>query len=210
MLNEERVRDKGLQDKDKLLTEINLLKHSQPSFFQRFSPVAVLNRFLVAVLLGLVVFWAWLFFQGRNAKGTINRLEDQTTKQQQELSQNQWRDEVVTRQAQIKALDDLITNHLYWSQLLSELAKVTLKSASYLSFQAESENNEINLAVSLPSMADLDKFLQAFDSTQLNRYFSDLKLGGVGKVASKGQNFIRVDIQLKFNPELLKYQADKQ
>jgi len=81
-----------------------------------------------------------------------------------------------------------------------------LKNASYLSFRAENQGS-INLAVQLPTMTDLDKFLQIFDSAKINKYFTDLKMSGISKVVEKDQNYLKVDVRLKYDPVLLKYKA---
>lgn len=186
------------------MAQINLLKQKQPSVFTRIGLLAIFSKLALLGLLVLVIFWTWFFFQSKSASKDIQVLDERVAKQKQELSENDRRDEIITRQAQLKKFDVLISGHLYWSQLLPELAKVTLKKASYLSFRAESEGG-INLAVKLPSIADLDKFLQIFDSAKINRYFSDLKMGGISKVVEKDNAYVRVDVQLKYNPELLQY-----
>lgn len=188
------------------MAQINLLKQNQPSAFARIGLLAILNKLALLGLLVLIIFWFWFLSQSKSAGKEIQALDAQVAKQKQELSENGRRDEVVTRQSQLKEFDTLISNHLYWSQLLPELAKVTLKSASYLSFRAEIEGG-ISLSVKLPSIAELDKFLQIFDSAKINRYFSDLKMGGISKVVEKNNNYIRIDVQLKYNPELLKYKS---
>jgi|SRR3989344_2132409 len=188
------------------MAQINLLKQNQGSGLGGLEITGILSKLAAFLLLFLAVFYAWKFFQSKSAEKQISSLESQILKQKQELSEIKGRDEVFTRQAQLKGFDSLISGHAYWSQLLPELAKVTLKKASYLSFRAENQGS-INLAVQLPTMTELDKFLQIFDSAKINKYFTDLRMSGISKVVEKDQDYLRVDIRLKYNLELLKYKS---
>jgi hypothetical protein len=188
------------------VAQINLLKQNKTSSFAQTGIVTILAKLSMVAVILLAIYYVWTFFRVRSVEGDIKALTERISVQKQELAQVEKRDEVLTRQAQLKELDGLISSHIYWSQLLPELAKVTLKQSTYLSFQAREEAG-INLSVQVPTISDLDKFLQVFDSAKLNKYFSDLRIGAINKVQENENTFVRVDVQLKYNPELLKYKT---
>ena len=190
------------------MAQINLLKQNKPSALGGVGLVSVISKLAIVGLLALAAYYGWVAFRQRDVKRGIEEIGLQIERQKQELSQVSERDEILTRQSQIKEFDSLISAHMYWSQLLPELAKVTLKNASYLSFRAQNEGT-MTLEVKVPSIAELDKFLLAFDSPKLNRYFSDLKIGGINKVFDGDESYVSVSVQLKYDPKLLEYKAIK-
>ena len=190
------------------MAQINLLKQNKPSALASVGLVSVVSKLAIVGLLAMAAYYGWLTFRQRDLKRGIEQVSQQIEEQKQELSQVSERDEILTRQSQIKEFDSLINGHMYWSQLLPELANVTLKNASYLSFKAQNEGT-MSLDVKVPSIAELDKFLQAFDSPKLNRYFSDLKIGGINKVLDGDESYVSVSVQLKYDPHLLEYQSVK-
>lgn len=181
------------------------MKQNQPRAFGGISLIKVFSRLVLAVIVIMVGYYGWIFFRLKDINKQIGGLNERIAVQRNALAQVDRKDEVLTRQAQLKEFDKLIDNHVYWSQLLPELAKITLKQASYLSFQS-GDDSTINLSVQLPDIAELDKLLQVFDLPKLNKYFRDVKIGGISKTQKEDQTFIRVEIQLKYDPNLIKYQ----
>lgn len=190
------------------MAQINLLKQNKPSELNNLGIFSILSKFALLGILCVLVYYGLLIYRHRAAEKEIKSLQANIARQKQELSQIQRRDEVLVRQAQIKEFNSLISDHIYWSQLMPEFAKVTLKKASYLSFKAV-DVGTISLAVQLPSIAELDKFLQVFNSPKLNRYFSDLKVGGISRIQDEKESHVRVDVQLKYDPGLLIFQNVK-
>lgn len=190
------------------MAQINLLKQNKPSALSGLNPASILSKLAIIGLLFLAAYYGWLTYKTRGIKKEIEGINQQIEQQKQDLAKVKERDEILTRQAQIKEFDSLISGHLYWSQLLPELAKVTLKNASYLSFRAQNDGT-ISMDVRVPSIEELDKFLQVFDSPKLNRYFSDLRIGGINKSFDKDIGYINVDIQMKYDQKLLQNQDIK-
>ena|SRR3989344_3789535 len=186
------------------MAQINLLKQSQPSGLSNLGIFPVLSKFALLFALLLVAYYGVVYFQIKSANKQIVTLTERIAEQEKELAEIPRRNEVLTRQAQALEQDKLVSSHAYWSQLLPELAKVTLKQANYLSFRAVTDGG-LNLSVRVPSIAELDKFLQVFNSPQLNKYFSDVKIGGINKVQEETESYVRVEAQLKYDPGLLKY-----
>ncbi|MEK7618352.1 MAG: hypothetical protein AAB410_04350 [Patescibacteria group bacterium] len=186
------------------MAQINLLKQSKPSEFNNLGFFSVLSKLALFGIFCLLAYYGWLIYKHRATANQTSTLEAAIVSQKQELSEIKGRDEVLIRQAQVKEFDALVSGHVYWSQLMPELAKVTLKEASYLSFKAV-DVGTISLAVQVPSIVELEKFLLVFNSPKINRYFTDLKVGGISRVQDEQESYVRVDVQFKYDPGLLKF-----
>jgi len=184
------------------VTEINLLKpKSSIEDFAQLWPVIV-SRFLLALLLGVVVYYVFLFFQMKTLAAETVKLQAEVQKSKIEARGTLSRDELLTRQSQLQDLDKLIKHHLYWSQLLPALAHVTLTSASYSSVEAFNEG-KANLTVVVPNLDELDKFLQVFNNPKFNKNFYNLRIGAFHKIQNGNATAITFEVNLNFNTALL-------
>ena len=110
---------------------------------------------------------------------------------------------MITRQGQLQSVNGLIKNHMSWSYLLPELARVTLRSSSYTTISADSTGT-LTMSVSAPNYSDLDQYLQVFNLPQFNQQFSDVKVLSVSK-AQEGSNLTtQMRIELKFKPDFIR------
>lgn len=138
---------------------------------------------------------------------TTNRSLETAQKQIQAVQAqalgNKDRNELVTRQEQLKELDTLVDNHVYWSYLLPELARITLKSASYTEITAKADG-KMQLSVVLPSYADIEKFMQIFDLPQYNQQFSNVRIVGIDNTQSGSAIQTKLRLELTFNPSYIK------
>src|SRR3989344_6778773 len=144
------------------MEQINLLKQTgSPSNLKDIAPKYSIRIFL-AILGLLVAYYAWLLFDFRHTQNKIFEQRAAVEKGRQESLSVPGRDELLTRQSQVNNLQPIIAQHTYWSQLFAELARVTLKTAGYSSLKADALGN-LNLNVTVPSLADFDKYSQVFD-----------------------------------------------
>ncbi len=185
------------------MADINLLGvENQKSNFAR-TGVSLFVKLLVVVLILVVAYYIYLRVQiSRTRSATASTLV-KTQQIKADALADKARGEVVTRQGQLQSLDKLIKNHLYWSGLLPELARVTLKSSNYSSFGADGSGT-LTLDVVVPTYADGEKYLQVFDLPQFNEQFSDVKVLSITKVQQDNTVQINLKIQLKFNPEFIR------
>jgi len=189
------------------VAQINLLKQnsSNTSLDIGKNVPKILVRAALVILVALAGYYGWLYFKSKSIEGQTSALKIKMDNEVRTGLGQADRNEVLTRQLQIKTLSGLIPAHLYWSQLFQPLADATLKNASYTNFETNA-NGTISLDVSVPSLEDLDKFLQVFNLADYNKNFSDVMLGGYtkadGKNGSKSYNF---QVKLKFNPQLIQY-----
>jgi hypothetical protein len=56
----------------------------------------------------------------------------------------------------------------------------------------------------VPSLEDLDKFLQIFDNPKFNENFTSVRVSALGKIKEDEKTTYRFDLRMKFNPQLIK------
>jgi hypothetical protein len=188
------------------MAQINLLKQtSTPYDFKETGP-KILSKVFLVILAALVIYYAWLFFDSKSIDGKITQAQAQIASDQQKVTSIQGRDELLTRQLQIKNLQALIAAHVYWSQLFPELARVTLKTASYTTLKV-GLSDDLTLGVTVPSLSDLDKYMQIFDLSQFNQNFSDIRINGFNKVQGVSSTAVQFQVSMTYNPSLIQYNA---
>jgi hypothetical protein len=163
----------------------------------------LIARLLALVLLAVFAYYGYLQYSARSTAKDLKEVKDKTTQAQRDALGNKDRLELITRQGQMQNLDKLIKGHVSWSYLLPELARVSLRSASYASVEAASSGKMI-LTVSLPDYREVDKYLQIFDLPEYNEQFSDVKVMSITKAQQGTVLVTQLKIQLTFNPEFLK------
>ena len=188
------------------MPEINLLRTDSSSSTSSadYTGIAKLvSRLLGFVLLLVIVATVAVFvmnwLNGRKLQ-TVN--DDIKTAQASALS-NKDRSELITRQNQLVHLEKLIDGHLYWSYLLPEMARVTLKSARYTSIIADGDGT-MTLVVNLPSYEDVEKYMQIFDLPEYNQQFSNVRIVSINPAQSDSTIVTQLTIELTFNPAYIK------
>jgi hypothetical protein len=186
------------------MADINLLQTptSQTSTISSRSRV-LLARVLMLVLVLIVAFYAWLQYDHWRTGKNIAATQASIATAQADALNNKARAEVVTRQGQLEELDSLLEDHMYWSYLLPELARVTLVSAKYTSIEANSAGT-LTMSVTLPSYQDLEKYLQIFDLPEYNKEFSNVKILSINQTQVNNTLGTVVKLELTFNPKYLK------
>jgi len=184
------------------MAQINLLKQKSPGKDVWKILLSLSSKLLIALLLGTVAYYAWLFYQEGRIKKDIVATEQKIAENKNTIIGIKDRDEVLTRQLQVKELEEIMANHLYWSGVLPELAKVTLKKAKYFQIKALADGS-ITMSVSLPSLEDLDKYMQVFNLPDVVENFSDVSVGSFHRVPSSDNPAVNFDVKMKFNTALL-------
>jgi hypothetical protein len=163
----------------------------------------LIAQLLALVLLAVFAYYGYLQYSARTTAKELQEVKEKTAQAQRDALGNKDRLELITRQGQLQSLDKLIKAHVSWSYLLPELARVSLRTASYTSVEAAAGGKMI-LTATLPDYKEVDKFLQIFDLPEYNEQFSDVKVMSVTK-AQQGANLVtQLKIQLTFNPEFIK------
>ncbi len=186
------------------MSEINLLHNDSDGGGAGGNFVATfVARLLLILLIVVLAAYAALYFYNWSAEKKLTKVKQQVQSLQTEALANTERNELVTRQEQLIELETLISKHVYWSYLLPELARVTLKSARYADIEAES-TGELSLSVSLPTYADVEKYLQIFDLPEYNQQFSNVRVVGIDTIQKETSIETLLRLRLTFNPEFIK------
>ena len=186
------------------MAQINLLKQSGSTHHFGSAIPKIVVRILVVVLLVLLGYYIWLFVTIKSTEDKIFQAQAKLNTDKQAALTIQNRDELFTRQLQLKSLADIISKHVYWSQLLPELARVTLKTSSYSTMRASADGS-VDLSVTVPNLSELDKYMQVFDVAEFNENFNDIRIGGFSKVVSEKGTTIQFAVKMKYKPELIQY-----
>lgn len=165
-------------------------------------------KIMLVAALGVLAYYGWLVMQNKKVVKEVAEIKAEHAQNIATAMNLKKRDEVLTRQAQLKEFNSLLAGHLYWSNVLPELAKVTLKYAKYTNLRASADGT-LELGVTVPTLDDLDKYLQVFDQAKFNENFSDIRIGGFSKVTDETGSQIKFDARMKYNGNLLKYSEAK-
>lgn len=186
------------------MADINLLQNdSYESGVNAGYAATVLARLLLLLVMGVIAIYAVLYFDSWRSDSSLQEVTSKISTKQAESLTNKDRNELVTRQEQLAELEVLIDKHVYWSYLMPELARVTLKSAQYTEIEAKSDG-KLNLTVKLPSYEDIEKYMQIFDLPEYNQQFSNVKITGINKVQTESTVETELRLELTFNPEYIK------
>ncbi len=188
------------------MPQINLLKekNSNPRALQGM--LAIVNIILIVIILGLGAYYGWMYFSVKSNNNNILDIQDKISKEKSAALKQPDRQQLLTRQAQLKELEGLIAKHPYWSAMLPQLATVTLKEASYMSVKLDTAGF-LDVSVTVPNTESLDKFLQIFDLPEYYKNFYNLKIGSISNGQKDNKLLTKFDLRMNYNPDLLKYSA---
>lgn len=186
------------------MAQINLLKQSSTGGgLNRNIPKFLIWVFL-AILASLLGYYGWLFFDSKNIDKKTADAQAQINSDNQASISDKGRDELFTRQQQLEGLSGLVASHIYWSQFFKPLADVTLKNASYSSLTVGA-GNDLTLSVTVPTLQDMDKYMQVFNLPEFNQNFSNVRISGFSKIQDKNSSSIRFDVKMQYNPKIIEY-----
>lgn len=186
------------------MSEINLLHtDSADSGINNSFAARLVARLSMVLIIAAVVIYALLYFYTWRNHNKLTVVTEQTNTLQAKALANEGRNELVTRQEQLTQLETLIDNHAYWSYLLPELARVTLRSARYTAIKA-SNDGKLDLIVALPSYSDVEKYLQIFDLPEYYQQFSNVRIAGITTSNNDEKIETQLNLELTFNPEFIK------
>jgi len=188
------------------MPDINLIGSERQELSRSRSLGSLLTGFFVLILILFIAYYGFLLFRGRQLAKDITSTQAKIVESEAKIRNNSEKNEVFTRQAQIADLKTLLATHLNWSRVVPELARVTLRSASYTDFLAESGNN-IVMTVEVPNYVELDKFLQVFDLPQYSQNISHVKIRSIAKIQQEDSLKLRAKIEFTYNEDSLKLQA---
>jgi len=187
------------------MEQINLLRQKTTDQSKLRALPSLFAKFLIAVAVAVVVYYGWLVYQEKKVAKEVLSAKAQTIETKKQALEKQGRQELLTRQAQLKEYGSLVSEHTYFSQLFQPLANITLKSANYLVLRARS-TGEISLTGQVPNVKELDKFMQIFNLSEFNKNFSNVKIAGFSRVQEKDTSYYRFELTMNFASQLIKNQ----
>ena len=189
------------------MAEINLLKTSTPttSLWENLSGWLV--KILALLVILVIGYYVFLFFKVKSLNKQITDVQDNIQSAKAAALSMPGREEFLTRQAQVKEFATLTGAHVYYSKLLPALAKVTLKSAYYTNLSLTTQG-KVSLQVVVPSLEDLDKYLQVFDQPDVVKNFFNVHMSGFSKTQDSSGKVYVFNVQMDFNPGILSAAAD--
>lgn len=158
------------------------------------------------VLLGLIAisaYYIYLYFNTRKVNSSIIEAQNAVKEITDHINTNSSRDEIITRQGQIKEYQQLDKNRIKWSQFIPELARITLNEVRYSSITATSDG-KLELQAVTRDYKSVDRFLSVFEDKSYNRCITDVKLLSLSKTQSAQSLETRFTVQISFNPAMLK------
>ena len=184
------------------MAEINLLKTpgSDHSIWENASGWVV--KILVVLALGVIGYYGYLFLKVKSTEKQIVEVTDSIVRSKTEALNMPGREEFMVRQAQAKEFTALSGSHVYFSKFLPALAKVTYKSAYYNNVNLTVQG-KITMQVVVPTLAEVDKFLQVFDDPEISKNFFNVRLGGFTQVQDQTGPAYLFTIQMDYNPGIL-------
>lgn len=162
-----------------------------------------LVRFFVLLFIAVLLYWAYLYVRVKLVVNKVAVAQADIIRIQKETLADKDRRELLVRQGQLSTLDKLLKDQQYWSKFLPELARVTLKSASYLSFSA-GKDGTARMSVTVPTYREFDEFLQVFDLPQFNSKFSNVTVSSIGKYQQGDTQSVRFDVTMQYDVTFLK------
>lgn len=185
------------------MAEINLLDSQTHSSEIKAQGKLWLLRIVTLVFAAAVLGYIGLLIFGFITDRNINTKKSEVAQYQSEFKNNKQREELLTRQGQLKNANQLLAAHKYWSPLLPELARVTLTSAKYTSISADAKGG-LELTVTTPSYSDAEKFLQVFDLPEYNKQFSNVKVMALTKAQQGNALQTTMRLHLTVSSDLFK------
>lgn len=184
------------------MAQINLLKQQSESESLIQKAPTILVRILAVLALAVIAYYAWMYIREKRIVKEIQEVETNVSQLYAEAMSIPGRQELFTRQGQLKEYMTISSAHKYFSQIFLPLAQVTLKTAKYSNFQA-SEDGTINLSTTVPDIKDVDKFIQIFNIPQFYENFSDVRIGSLNRLQDETGVSYRFDLTMKYNPQII-------
>ena len=187
------------------MPDINLLKgHKLPQGFQTVRRIPQgTGKVTLIVLLILVVLELGLYGMLRVNK---NNVVLDTAQKEQEISQlkssiESQADEIneaVAGQFTAQTFAELFEKHIYWTKVLEEMGKVTLKTVSFQNLQGGSEEAEFIVSGTAASFSEVGKFLLGFETS---KNFETVEL--LSTEPDQVAGFVQFEVKVQMDKNLL-------
>jgi hypothetical protein len=188
------------------MAQINLLRQNNSPEKKLGNITGIAVKLLVVAVFGVLGYYGFLYAQVSKINKQIMSVREVIAKEESKLSQLERRDELALRQSQLKEMEKIINSHVYWTTLLPELAKITLKpDKGYFTAVKILADGNVNVSLRSSSLEDIDKFLQAFDLPEVYKNFRNVSISSINRELVDESIERSLEVSFQYNPDLLKY-----
>lgn len=184
------------------MSEINLLKNELQDKTQLAAKAGGFRAVyvLVAILAAESLAYGVLFFWQRAAGKQVLKAEQEIASLDFDIGKlAPEREKALSFQARLQDIGGLLKGHLYWSEVLEELEKVTYSPASYDTLQADVKDHKLLLTGTTFSYTDLAKLMLGLKTSP---HIRDVKLMSTARSRDQEAGF-SFRLEVEFDPKLL-------
>ncbi len=197
------------------MADINLLQSNHPTKAPEGGAVPNSLNYIGAAILGIVVILsagAWYVSAHAASQDLVVTEQIQQVKDQVIALPNY--STFVNAQNSVAGLNFLLQNHLDWSQPPAKIAAITYKTVAYTHITLN-QDGTATLEGTVPSYADLDKFLQALNNKTLspsvvsatlasvaNGSSNSAAAGGAGTTATQTASSLTFSVNVSFDKSI--------
>lgn len=183
------------------MADISLIPKEYKAGFNLRTIFSKTRSFVTVLILLSLLVYGGLFLYGKSLGANLEDLQNQA----EELNKKRdvdFEKKVILLEKALGNLKIILKNHLYWSNLFSELGQLTVPQVSFLDFRGTIENDgsiTLSLKGSIPGYTYLAKQMVSFGQEKLvsNIEVSGINLGTQGGIEfTLNINFLK-DILLK-------------
>lgn len=194
---------------------VNLLPNASQQPMEQTPLYRLLRSGVLMVMTCALVYLAMVGYQAFFIWRTHNTLAELTDIDNQILTYRQLQSDINVTTNQLTAIQDLLNDHLYWSQWFTFLEQNTLPTVYYSSFSG-SDNGTMNLQVIAPDFTTVSQQIAAFralpevtDVTVTTAARSDTSFSeATGDASSAAQSNVQFTMSLQVDPALLHFQPN--
>lgn len=158
------------------MADINLLQSNHPRKAPEGGAVPnSLNYIGAGILVIVVILSAALWYLAGNVKKQDDSILAQTQQTKHSVTSMPSYKTFVSEQNSLKGLSFLVQNHQDWSLAVPKIAGVTLKTAAYSSITLN-QDGTATLQGTIPSYADLDRYMQALNDKKISPFITSATL----------------------------------
>lgn len=187
------------------MQEINLLKKEAQSSGGLSFNLRRTGQWSIYIVLGLVVlellFFVFLILSKQQVKNRTLQVQQRAADIALELSQiDGERQKAIAVQSRLQNLDVLLSSHLLWSKVFSELESKTYKPITFDSLQVDQINTRFVLNGLAPTQTDIAKFMLGL---MTSAYIQNVNLKTAAAQQGEEPGFT-FNMEITFDPKLLR------
>ncbi len=150
-----------------------------------FSKIGIL---LIGLLVLSLIVYGGLFYYNKSLTERLSELQTQTEEINRQRD-TKFEEKVISLEAALNSLSNILKNHVYWSNVFSEFESLTLPQVSFSNFNASLKDDgsvDLTLSGNTSGYTYLAKQMVSFSRDEL---VSNIKLSGINLGTEGGIGF---------------------